>query len=45
MAMPNLVHLVIHDVLGLLQKFLHLFHLLLARSQNCYLGRWEMFGQ
>ena len=43
MAMSNHVHVVIHDVHGQLPKFLHLFHLLLARSQNCYLGRWEAF--
>ena len=42
-AMSNHHHVVVRDVDGKLPEFLHLFHLLLARCQNAYLGRWESF--
>lgn len=42
-AMSNHVHLVVHDAEGNIPDFLQRFHQLLARSQNCYRGRWEAF--
>jgi hypothetical protein len=41
LAMSNHYHLVVRDVRGNLPEFMHLFNMLLARSQNCRLGRWE----
>lgn len=42
-AMSNHVHVVVYDSKGTLPDFLHRFHQLLARAQNCHLRRWESF--
>jgi putative transposase len=42
-ANSNHWHGVVVDRKGCLPEFLHFFHLLFAKHQNCLRGRWENF--
>ena len=42
-AVSNHHHTTLLDRDGRLPEFVHYFHALLARCQNCYRGRWENF--